>query len=364
MLNKIKENETLLEKINGKILAGDKKYYPFLASISSLENNNELQKEIIGSLETEGSNGKNLIKLYSLLQGMFVSIDSLYALSYILTDSKNYININQNKQLRELKYIRNDVIGHPVKRIYEDSKIGYCILKKDLVVKDSFKYYIYFNNEIKSREVKMADLITSYYEEANKLLYRLSNVKTDANEANEILQMVKKIYKKFNSDDDVSDDLLELRNLFLSLNKELTKKDNRFLWRIELLIKLNNTYADEKEYFEILEYCSGYQLSKLYEIATGEDNEIANTKKVPKSLVSFFKMLSKNDSITDTVKYLFDMTHPLFLSSYERCVDFAVRNDYQQAVKYLELIKKAYDKNDSDMVYCYGVVLKNYRKVK
>lgn len=362
MLNKINENNSLLEKINGKISTSDRNYYPFFAAISAIDNNNEMQREIFNSLGVDGTVGVNIIKLYSCLQGLFVSIDSLYSLSYLLTNSKNYININQNKQLRELKYIRNDVVGHPVRRIYEDSKIGYCVLRKDLITSDSFKYYIYFNAEIKAREIKLIDLINSYYEETNRFLYRLSNVKTDEEGTAALLQTIRKIYKKFNSGDDIRDELVELKSLFNLLNKDFTKKDHRFLWRIDLLIKLSNSFADDRDHYEVLDFCSGYQLTKLFSTVALDGEEIPNTKKVPKILVSLFKMMQKNEALCDLVGYLYDMSHPLFLSTFEKYVDYAARNAFQPALKYLELIKKAYDKNDSDMVYCYGVVLKTFKK--
>ena len=44
------------------------------------------------------------LRLYALLQALFVSIDSLYVIAYSLTKSKNFININSNPDLRILKY--------------------------------------------------------------------------------------------------------------------------------------------------------------------------------------------------------------------------------------------------------------------
>src|SRR5690606_13891944 len=61
-----------------------------------------------------------LLDVFGLLQGLFVGIDAMYQLSFTTTKYKYHININMNKNLKELKYLRNDVVGHPTNRNYED----------------------------------------------------------------------------------------------------------------------------------------------------------------------------------------------------------------------------------------------------
>src|SRR5690606_7520604 len=61
-----------------------------------------------------------LLDVFGLMQSLFVGIDALYQLSFSVTKYKYHININQNKNLRMLKYLRNDVVGHPTNRNYDD----------------------------------------------------------------------------------------------------------------------------------------------------------------------------------------------------------------------------------------------------
>jgi hypothetical protein len=55
---------------------------------------------------------------FNASHSLSVAIDSLYEISYSLFDNKHYVNINQNKTLHEIKYVRNDVVGHPGNRVY------------------------------------------------------------------------------------------------------------------------------------------------------------------------------------------------------------------------------------------------------
>ena len=48
-----------------------------------------------------------------------------------------------NQYMRTLKYIRNEVVGHPSSKLFGYSKPAYCILDTDSVTKDSFKYNVH-----------------------------------------------------------------------------------------------------------------------------------------------------------------------------------------------------------------------------
>lgn len=366
MLDVIKSNETVLAQIKGKIKQGEKNYFPFMAALNALDINNEMIKYIAKTFDGDALPGEPIERLYAILQSLFVSIDALYTLNIVLTKNKNNININQNRQLRELKYIRNDVVGHPANRVYDGERAGCCILKKDLVTKKSFKYYIYFNGEIKAREVKIPELIMSYYEEANKFLNRISSYKDY--DINEIVAILKKIMRKLDSDLDIRDDIFDLRGLYLKNNVSSGKNDVRFIWRIELLFKLKNIETNnDKEIKDIIDYATGYQVVKLYEALTpfGINNDkdgISNVKKKPKGIVQFEKMVEKNSTIETSSKFLHDMTHPLFSGSLNKCIAYAEECGFSSAKKYLELIKSYYEVKDSDIIYCLGINLKNCRK--
>ena len=51
-----------------------------------------------------------LLDVFGLLQGLFVAIDALYQLSFTATKYKYHVNINQNRNLRQLKYLHGRVV--------------------------------------------------------------------------------------------------------------------------------------------------------------------------------------------------------------------------------------------------------------
>ena len=131
LVEKIKTNVELVAQLKNKIKQGEDNHAQYKASINALELNNEIMAYFEKSKDGEAPAGECLSRVYALLQTLFVSIDALYSLNILLTRNKNNININQNRQLRELKYIRNDVVGHPVNRIFANDEVGFCVLKKN-----------------------------------------------------------------------------------------------------------------------------------------------------------------------------------------------------------------------------------------
>lgn len=361
---KIKSNAELVAQLKNKLEQGKPNYEQFKASINALELNNEIMADLVKTMEGEASTGEALARVYAILQSLFVSIDALYSLNIILTGFKNYININQNRQIRELKYIRNDVIGHPVNRMYENKEVGYCTLKTKDISKKSFVYYVYLPDTTKKREVKIVSLIDSFYDEANKLLGRLVVYK-DADKS-EVKDKLKKILIKLSADEEVRDDMLQLRGMYLSKNPQQTKTDVRFMWRIELFMNLRkNIDPKDKELKEIINYACGHQLEGLYKsmLSEGETDKapLVNKMKEPKGLAQFDKLVSTSPELAAAADHLHDMTHPLFAASLTKIMD-ACTKDYPYALKYLSFFKTFYDAQDADMVYALGVILKNHRK--
>lgn len=133
-----------MEKVNNVIdkLAQDmdSKSNVLKACYMTLKNNHNAISYFEKSMDEAFDSGEVILRLYGLLQALFVCIDSLYTLTFKITGTKNFININDNKALRELKYIRNDVVGHPTNRIVDD-KTEYAILNPDDIKKDEFTYH-------------------------------------------------------------------------------------------------------------------------------------------------------------------------------------------------------------------------------
>lgn len=368
LLDKIKTNRELVGQIKNKIEKGQPNHSQYKASINALELNNEILEELVKTIEGEATPGEAIGRVYAMLQTLFVSIDALYSINTLITNYKNYLNINQNRQLRELKYIRNDVVGHPVSRIYENEEVGFCLLKMKDVSKKSFVYHIYLDDTIKKREIKIPSLIDSFYEEANKFLSRLVEYKTF--DASKICDGLKKVYIKLSADVDANEirnDMLKLRSLYFSTNPQQTRNDVRFMWRFELFNTIRkNLDPKDKEINEILNYAAGYQLEKLYQtlLVGGQVDKsplINNKLKEPKGIAQFAKLISTSPILQSAATHLHDMTHPLFAASVTKLLA-ACTKDYPYALKYLTLFKKFYDAQDEDMIYSLGVVLTDRRK--
>ncbi|MFH0767675.1 MAG: hypothetical protein V1920_06250, partial [Bacillota bacterium] len=113
--------------------------------------------------EKQTEQGAILLDVFGLLQGFFVAIDALYDLAIGLTQYKYHVNINANSALHELKFIRNDIVGHPTHRTYDDGATGFSILSMENLSKESLTYktYIYEKNkmEVITKDVLFQPLI-------------------------------------------------------------------------------------------------------------------------------------------------------------------------------------------------------------
>ena len=161
MIKTIKKLEEQIERFNIDYYLKEKNY-GVAAALSALDATNEVQKAYFSApLITDRS--ESVLRLYALLQGLFVSVDSLYSLAYEITKNKNFININQNEDLRTLKYIRNDVVGHPSNRVINKTDLSYCMLDTVNISSDVFYYDIYTKDGIDRKSVNVRSLVNSFY---------------------------------------------------------------------------------------------------------------------------------------------------------------------------------------------------------
>ena len=131
MINYINDNNDKIAKFDFDYYFL-RKNYQMASAIKALSVTNDIQEAYFK--KEENLDKKDLIlRLYALLQALFVSIDSLYALANAIAGGKSIINLNNNQYMRNLKYIRNEVVGHPSSKLFEYSKPAYCILDTDSV---------------------------------------------------------------------------------------------------------------------------------------------------------------------------------------------------------------------------------------
>jgi hypothetical protein len=124
--------------------------------------------------EKQTEKGAILLDVFGVLQGLFVAIDALYDLAIGLTQYKYHVNVNSNSTLHELKYIRNDIVGHPTHRTYPNGGMGFSILSTEHLSKERFAYHTYLfeknKMEVVTKDVYIKPLFDAYKEEKDNIL--------------------------------------------------------------------------------------------------------------------------------------------------------------------------------------------------
>ena len=349
----VEENEYLIEKFNIKAYY-NKKDYAVVGALCALEVTNEVQKFFSATLNKNKNISEKLMHLYGLLQSLFVSIDGLYELAYLVSGSKKFININQNKDLRNLKHIRNDVVGHPANRNTRSKEAAYCILDKNSITNTKFNYLICKDKEIVEKEVLLLPLVNAYYEETNSLLKSLLNI-SNLNIGNEnIILLLNNLLKKY----PYSDFLVDLGKIYNDyLEKHFNKEvRNRFVYRYNLIIKVNsfNKIEIDKNLQDDVIYL---QLTKLYNIISAKEVNKVRRSNIIKACYRFMR---KNLDLYNDRIYLCDLSHPYFNETLNKFIKRAKGNE--QVLYYFDILAKLANLNESDLVYAYALPLKNFKK--
>ena len=349
-------NDKLIKKFNLDYYFSNKKY-DVAAAIKALDNSNMIQKSYL-KLTNNLTLEDHILKLYALLQSLFVAIDSLYALTYGIVKSKSFININNNKKLRELKYIRNDVVGHPSNRLIKDSIIAYAILDESSITDEGFLYKIYTEDEIIVKDVVIADLINSYYEESNYLLNELFKM------SNNIIEQDSLKTKIINTLDALvkGKEYLDLLNDFILEYKEKYKADNnhnRIIWRYNLILKLNELSDLDNKNNEVIKYAIRLELIKIYEQILSVKYKEEYNFRLPDYIGNTYRFINKNKYLANYINYLINVENPLFINTIKLFRQEAY-NQNNKIYKYFDLIIKYYNQ-DSEIAYALCLPIKNYR---
>lgn len=323
----------------------------YYVSVKTLKLNEEIIGFFYNTIENEYSSSEACLRLYGLLQALFVSIDSIYTLSVSLTNSKNFVRINDNQTLRELKYIRNDVVGHPTNRIVKNNVV-YCTLDPKDILKYSFKYQIHIEEEKeKIREVSFLTVLKDYYFEASKLLLNLYN------------------YQEVHSTEILSDDVYymvqmnmsgssinnELKGLKNNLEKIYPNKDLRVKKKIDLLFKINKL-----PHTPLNNYTYLIHLIKLYrDIANLEKSPILKIKisNIPSEIKGINKLF-KHNQYADLLEILRNHNNPSFAQALNKIISICKKENNTNARFFFEEIRKRLSKNMLDEAYALEALLK------
>lgn len=360
MLKYIDENNKKIEKFDFDYYF-IRKNYQMASAIKALAVTNDIQEAYF---KREDSLDKKdlLLRLYALLQGLFVSIDSLYALSNAIAGGKSIININNNQYLRNLKYVRNEVVGHPSSKLFGYSKPAYCILDTDSVTKDSFKYGIYSYDGVKEKEIDINELLVSYYKEANNLLDELYQISIKHNETSVLKELIKKVL----------DDYFRTGHYINSLNKFIDKykeiypsskrEQHRILWRYELILNLSAIDNDNKDINELVFYCIGLELNKMYKLIYGCDYNHRADFELPQTVISLYRFLNRNPEYVPYIEYLKDSDHPLYYESLKYVYEGVSLKKMEKAIDYLGFLLALFKGGESDLLYALGLPITEYKK--
>ncbi len=314
---------------------------------------------MIKAYETDETHnqGEVLLDVFGLLQGFFVGIDSLYDLAIGLTHYKYHININQNKVLKQLKYIRNDIVGHPTNRTYERGSIGFSSLIPSSLTKEGMTYetYIYRRNKLEKRteHVIFDEMIAEYRNEKNQLVEDIYKFVSNKPESDQIVDDLLNLYETLNLD------LVgKVRHDFMDKFGLDEKSKHRVLWRLDLLKTLINWHDQDEDMNRFIIYLSQIQVAKLYEMVC--DLEDVRSKdlytSLPKVLKEFYQFIRKHeDEAYPYLKNIHDADHPLHFHDIDKLINLNPKGD---AYKMLLFVK---NQESEQKVYLIGSALKNYR---
>lgn len=323
------------------------------ASISMLDH---VDMIIDGFKEVNKANkGQLLMAVFGLLQGFFVGIDALYDLSIGLTQYKYPININNNKVLHELKYIRNDIVGHPTHRIYPNGGIGFSVIDNINGKKMEYKTHIYEKKELKTatRTIYYDELIEQYEKEKVSILNEIENYLLHSKTKTNLPELLTSLYETLNFDL-----LKQIKEDFITIYK-IKSPSHRFLWRVSLLEKLLLWEERDKDLSGVVTYMTKLQIAKLYDIALDMEErvQIDLYTPLPKLINSFYKFIRKDEErLIHYLQNLNDSGHPFYEEDLKTLLN---ENPPEDVYKLLNFLAK---QTDSDKSHLIGSVLRNYRK--
>jgi hypothetical protein len=331
-------------------------------SCLTLVNINTMIEEYRHDHDVNKSGDKALL-LFGILQGLFVGIDSVYTIGKATGLNKLLINLNQNQALRQIKQIRNDVVGHPSYRYYENNAVGFCALDLNRVVQTKISYNVYTfeanKMQVKNIEVDILDSINNYYLETNEILRETINYFTLLTKANKP-ELVKNIITLANQYLSGKNNIALLQTLkaeLVSTFDIIKEVSNRALWRLNLINYLFNIPKPN----EYLRYLTLQEMYKLYSLIFGFE------KKLNPKLTYQFPLFPKNQEFKMLrIKVieckqldrslLHDPSHPLYYQNMKVLINNFINDaSVNHLVKW---IKTILEQNEHKLLYLIGSELK------
>lgn len=156
----IKKTKVFLKKSEGD-------WSQFCAAIDTIEDTN-LAIENFTKDPSDLFIKNPYLATYGLLQALFIQQDAVNYLKTSLFGSSKKINWNDPKyaELKKIRQIRNETVGHPVKTNqkgrgskYTDDEITSCTIDRSSLSKDGFRYMLWMNSKTESKTIKFSEII-------------------------------------------------------------------------------------------------------------------------------------------------------------------------------------------------------------
>lgn len=298
-----------------------------------------------------------LLDVFGLLQGLFVAIDALYQLSFSATKYKYNVNINQNRNLKHLKYLRNDIVGHPTNRNYADGSFGFSVILEDEITKEKISYitYIMRNKEIlkKKQTIFFDDVLIAYETEKLQILKDLENYLGNMPHIEETTGLLVKLFEHALNNTFETKDLDLIEQKFAEENNISTNSNHRFLYRLRLLKDLFN-WRDSK-YQDIISYAVKHQILAIYKMNLDINNKKVRIPTIDKPLMisDLQSIIKKSKQAKNLIQNLNDLDHPLFLSDLDQLIKFVKHPQIKQFLIWFQKLK------DRDHSFAIGKIIKD-----
>ncbi|MDR2867043.1 MAG: hypothetical protein LBV55_00055, partial [Acholeplasmatales bacterium] len=245
-----------------------------------------------------------LLDFYGILQALFVGIDALYELGQSLHNSKYQLNFKENPALKNLKFIRNDLIGHPVNRLYADNSTGYSVFDLlSLKTRMEVRYTTYIINSekiiTKNQRIDIFSLIDNFLIERDKVLSYLTvfdNI--DEKQKVCVISLFNLIFNQYFYQKEVSDQNLlnALNNYRILLNN--FAYDDRLVLNLNILLRSNQLLKKLKNplNLQLFSYYQGQIVEQTRQIVISIFNLASN----------YFPITIINEQIITKYRLLFN----------------------------------------------------------
>jgi hypothetical protein len=152
-------------------LLKNRKFWNQLCSSLDVIEDSDLAIDAYINSEFGKDDGEKYLRLYGVLQALFLQQDAVTNLCESLGLPNNLIT---NPKLGEIRDIRNDSIGHPTKR---GNYKSYHFISRVSIIKSGFQLISYYeNNKTKFRDVLVIDLVKEQRKYLLKILKKVVKV--------------------------------------------------------------------------------------------------------------------------------------------------------------------------------------------